>query len=491
MAWELRGINTDSAITLSQKALQLAKQRKWPQGRGQGHNNLGWFQYLKGDYTIAHRHLSKALTLWNRQGNKKKKAVTLGNIGNVYKSQGNYNRALEYYFKALKIDRNLDNKSGITADLVNIGNVYKSQGNYPKALEYYFKGVKKSKELDNKREVAIVLANIGIIYQAQGNYPKALEYYFKALKIDRKLDNKRGVAITLGNIAVVYNYQDNYLKALEYNVKSLKIDREIGNKRGIARNLGNIGEIYTILYEQPDSIRRRVLQATFPRLSSDDLKQSLLPRTASLLLDTALILQKKSMRIRKAIGDKNGLIYSYNSIGHILQVKGKYQGALHYYSRAYRGADSIGMLGQQKMAAKRLSEVYQEWGKPGLALKWYQRYTAHKDSLFNEQKQKEVGRLEARHKWQKKQIKDSLQHAKELRAQQLKHQHEIQQQRYMLYSAGAGLLLVLVFSGILYNRFRITQQQRDVIEQQNEEITSSINYAKHIQDALLSEEEKE
>jgi len=59
---------------------------------------------------------------------------------------------------------------------------------------------------------------------------------------------------------------------------------------------------------------------------------------------------------------------------------------------------------------------------------------------------------------------------------------------------------VLAFAGFMYNRFKVTQKQKVVIEQQkavvekahvlleekNEEILSSIRYAKRIQDALLT-----
>jgi serine phosphatase RsbU (regulator of sigma subunit) len=81
----------------------------------------------------------------------------------------------------------------------------------------------------------------------------------------------------------------------------------------------------------------------------------------------------------------------------------------------------------------------------------------------------------------------------------------------MLYSAGGGLLLILVFSGLLYNRFRVTRKQRDIIEEQketvelqkatveeqkqlveakNKAITASINYAQKIQSAILQADDE-
>jgi len=55
-----------------------------------------------------------------------------------------------------------------------------------------------------------------------------------------------------------------------------------------------------------------------------------------------------------------------------------------------------------------------------------------------------------------------------------------------------GLMLVMIFSGLLFSRFRITQRQKVIIEKQkaiveekNKEVTDSITYAKRLQDAIL------
>src|SRR6185312_4525219 len=54
------------------------------------------------------------------------------------------------------------------------------------------------------------------------------------------------------------------------------------------------------------------------------------------------------------------------------------------------------------------------------------------------------------------------------------------------------LLVVIVFSGLLLSRFRVTQRQKAIIEHQkqlveekNKDILDSITYAKHLQDAIL------
>ena len=79
---------------------------------------------------------------------------------------------------------------------------------------------------------------------------------------------------------------------------------------------------------------------------------------------------------------------------------------------------------------------------------------------------------------------------------------EKKRQQVIIYAVIGVLVLVLFFSLFLFNRFRITQRQKVIIEKQkehvdqayeklhekNKEVMDSINYASRIQRALLSSE---
>lgn len=51
-----------------------------------------------------------------------------------------------------------------------------------------------------------------------------------------------------------------------------------------------------------------------------------------------------------------------------------------------------------------------------------------------------------------------------------------------------GLLIVIVFSAFLFNRFTVTRKQKVIIEEKQKEITDSISFAKRIQIAILPPE---
>ena len=79
---------------------------------------------------------------------------------------------------------------------------------------------------------------------------------------------------------------------------------------------------------------------------------------------------------------------------------------------------------------------------------------------------------------------------------------EKKKQQIVIYAVAGLLVLVGVFAVFMFNRFRITQKQKAVIEEQkvlvdtayeslhekNKEVMDSIRYAKRIQTALITSE---
>jgi len=435
LASEICNNQPDKALVYAKNALELSKELDFTRGMAASYNNIARVFWMQGNYPKSLKNLHEKLNIYNELKDKKGIASSLGNIGSVYWNQGDYPKALKYYFKALKMDEELGNKNGIARHLGNIGVVYENQGDYPKALEYYFKSLKMKEELDDKRGIAIDLGNIGIVYYYQGDYSKVLEYFFKALKMRQELGNKSLIAIQLGNIGIVYKDQGdlstdnsvrqvNYSKALEYYSKALKMRQELGAKSLIASTLGNIGALYT---EQK-----------------------------------------------------------------------KYPEAERYLLRALEIADSIGALNHKMQLENSISKLYVKWAEASdrskrsdaykKAYEHHIEYSIAKDSLFNEEKSKEIGKLEAGFEYDKKLALEQAEHSK----QSAVAASESKRQKVVIYAVSGGLLLVVMFLILLFNRFRIKQKanielkaKNEIIEKQKNNIIDSIDYAKRIQQSIL------
>ncbi len=105
-------------------------------------------------------------------------------------------------------------------------------------------------------------------------------------------------------------------------------------------------------------------------------------------------------------------------------------------------------------------------------------------------------------KYEKKKLTDSLEFAKEQEVKDLaiaKQEAQLKQEKTQRIALYGGLLVIIIFAGFVYNRFRISQQQKkiielqkveveqqkEVVEEKNKEILDSIHYAKRIQAAIL------
>ena len=129
------------------------------------------------------------------------------------------------------------------------------------------------------------------------------------------------------------------------------------------------------------------------------------------------------------------------------------------------------------------------------AFKWSKMYILYRDSLVNEETKKKSIETSLQYEFDKKEIAAK---AEQERLDAIT-EEEKQKQKILIYAVAGVLLLVIVFSIFLFNRFRITQRQKEVIEKQkilvdrayeslhekNKEVIDSINYASRIQRALL------
>jgi serine phosphatase RsbU (regulator of sigma subunit)/Tfp pilus assembly protein PilF len=393
-------------------------------------------------------------------------ADSKNNLGFIYERMGNMQKALEQYSNSLTIQKRIGNKKEIATTLNSIGYIYEHQGDIPQALEYYSQSLKIREEIGNKKEIAVSLNNIGVIYSEQDESIKAIEYFKKSLKIREEVGDKKGIATSLNNIGTHYDRQKNGIKALEYYTKSLKIEEEIGHKEGIATSLNNIGYVYYYYYSD---------------------------------YSNAFKYYEKALKLQNESGDKEGVVVSLTDIGRIFIKQKTYNKALEYNLMGMKLAKDLGFPEIIKSSAKQLNTIYKALGDYKAALENYELYIAMRDSIINNENKKASIKSQLKYEYEKKAAADSVKVMEEKKVVALQFKQE-KTQRFALYG---GLALVLVFAGFMFNRFRVTQkqkniivlkeketlQQKHIIEEKHKEITDSINYAERIQRSFLATKE--
>jgi tetratricopeptide (TPR) repeat protein len=213
----------------------------------------------------------------------------------------------------------------------------------------------------------------------------------------------------------------------------------------------------------------------------------------------------RSLKIQEEIGDKQGAAFTLGNIGNIYKDKGQLDKALVYAKKELRLAEELNYPENIEDAARLMSQIFEKQGKGLQALEMFKLYVRMRDSLVNKENQKEAFKKEAQYKYEKQRAEDSVATAKDMLVKNVeieKQKAEISAKKSQQYFLFGGLGLLLVFAGFMYNRFRVTQKQKRIIEVQKQEVESqkhmveekqkeildSIKYAKRIQTALVTNE---
>ncbi len=403
------------------------------------------------------------------KGSKKWEGGGYNDLGNNYLSQANYQPSLDAFAHGMKLFEETGDKLHIANMYVNEGLVYEDMSDYPKSLECYQEAIKKYREMGDKADAEGEMGNVGIIYWYLNDYKKALEYAEEALKAYEAANDKLNIANTLSDMGLFYTKVPDYGKAMEYLNRAVDISREINNLQCLANTYGNISVVYGLQNDYARGIEYNM----------------------------------KCFGILKQIGDRNGMALTYINISsYYLKLK-RIGEAEQYSDSASDLGKKIGALDIQRDAHLSLSDIYMADGRFKDALDQYKKYTQLKDSVINDSKKREIMHKEMQFEYDKKSITDSIKNAEAAKVKDLEivaQKSEIKQQRTLQYALYGGLALVFVFSGFMYNRFRITRKQKVLIEKQklevekqkliveekNKDITDSINYASRIQRALLT-----
>ena len=305
-----------------------------------------------------------------------------------------------------------------------------------------------------KKSLANSYNNIGLIYYDQGNLEKALEYHEKSLDISEEIGDKKGMSFSYNNIGIIYKNQGNLEKALEYNEKSLDISKEIGDKKGIGKNYYNLG----IFYDDQGN------------------------------LEKALEYYEKSLEIYKEIGYKKEMSNSYNNIGIIYADQGNLEKALGYLLKAKIIFEEINIISGLDETAKALVELYEKLGNPQKALENHKLYVTIKDSLAKMDGIEKEKQRQFREQYLLEKQADSIKHANEIliqKAETIAKEEQLNSETQKRNGLIVISLLVLVSLGLVFTQLKKVRKGKALVEEKQQEITDSINYAKRLQQGIL------
>lgn len=350
----------------------------------------------------------------------------------------------------------------------NSGYIQYNQGNYNGALDQYTKSLKVLDKIKDKNGSLRTLINIGNVYADQGDQDKALTEFQKAFELANSIEDKDGMALSLINIGNILKTKNKIDLALEKYLDALMLTKETNDKIGLASCYYKVSLIYKLQNE----------------------------------LEKAIDYNNKSMEISSELNDKKGISVTLNNQAELLFLKNDLNNSFLLANKGLEISKELGYPEEIMNSSKILTQLYKKQNKPVLALEMYEQYIKMRDSINNKETRKAILQKQYQSEYEKKALADSLKTVEENKTMNLrieKQEAQIKQDRTQKFALYGGLLIVILFAGLMFNRFKVTQKQKELIEKQKElveeknhiiqekqtEIIASINYAKRIQTAQL------
>jgi two-component system NarL family sensor kinase len=369
-------------------------------------------------------------------------------------------QALAYGKEALEIATLLKYDNGLAASNNRIGIVYDVTGKYDKALEHYKTALTYSYKTDNKKSIASVLNNIGLIYWNLGNYDQALENYFKSLKVFEAIQNEKGIANTLNNIGLVYWDNKQLDKALEFQQQAIEARKKLNDEYGVGASLTNIALIHHDKKEYDKSIDYFNQSIIQKEKNKDEYGLSIALKGLGASYeslgktDEALKYFAKALEKKISVDDQNGIASTHLDISGIYIRAKKFDIALEHLKKAQQIAEQLNSFRLLYKVYNGLAICYSGKSDYKNAFQFQKMYSAAYDSMFNEQKSKQISELQTLYETEKKEQEIKLLN-RDIEINEL----QLKRKNLQLGWIGGISLIILLALGVFYQRYRIRQQK--------------------------------
>ena len=316
-----------------------------------------------GKDSLALVQYNQVLRIRKQTNNLKGQGTSYNNMALISYNRGDYRSALEFHEMASGIFEKLELTRNLINSLSNTGVVFLAISDYRKALEYFLKAAKTAEENDLTVN-GDIFTNLGLVYKNLNDLNLSEKYHRQAITFYKENGNLQMEALALSNLANVYQVRKKNDEARGLYLQAISINQKIGNERRLASDFSNYG-IFLKGNGEPDSAAYFLTQAKNHYSRSED------------KLNLSLVLLEFADLVKK---NQNGWVEAVRLQEHALGL-----------------AIQSESLIRQKDAWLALSESYERLNKPTKALDAFKNFTIFKDSIFNDENDREILRLQIEH----------------------------------------------------------------------------------------------
>ena len=376
-----------------------------------------------------------------------------------------------------------------------------SYQNLQKGIDYAQQSVELAEKLGCERQYCKVYHVIGAIYLDMAEQGKALNLFMKALSYGKKYNQYLELAYVYNSVGNFYAKQGEYRKGISYYLQAVESHKRAKSGKAVYTPYNNLSSSYLKLNRMDSAEYYIKLCVAFNETTQDDYRLTNNYLTLSEIYMDSKHKEKslgyafKSVEAARRLKDKYTLSRSLGQLGSAYYANSRDQEAISTFHEALALAHETGDITTSQSTVLLLSRLYEERGDFEHALSYYKQYKSFRDSVMNRENLEQIRSAEAKYENDKKQKEIEL-----LAEKQKLSAAESEKGRLYLYFAGAGIVGLGILLLLLFRNNRAKHkanrelesfnsrisEQKDLVEEKNREITDSINYAKRIQQSILT-----
>lgn len=332
----------------------------------------------------------------------------------------NTGQALPHLQEGLKCALRSKDVAIIVSGYNDVGNFYKSQDDAPQALLHYQEGLHAAEAHVSqlKPELLIYLnVNLASLYRIRKQLSQAEKHLQKGIRLAEQSRDTLLLGKCLYNRALLAYDRNNFNQAKSLHETSIRYLTQKGDSVAIARNL---------------------LQWSLIIKAEGDLNDALtkINRAYGMFVFAGFFKEAAaSLNVRNAV----------------YLLKGQKQSARQDGAEALAIGQRLQNVAIRRDAYLAISRADSALGDYRSAYEHFRQYTAYKDSLFNEEKAKEFGRIESKYQFDKEREAE-IRHQK---AEEARLQTETDRRNNLQYLTIFGIIIGLFIALYISGRFSI------------------------------------
>lgn len=352
----------------------------------------------------------------------------------ISQNQGAYSKAIDQYNEYLNHYSRLGDSLEVARALYGIGETYNLIGEYEKNMVIQNRILTIYKKENKKSDIANSLNSIGTIHSRLGNEAEAILMYEEANKIYDSLNLEIRYAMGLSNIAIVHVRTKAYDKAIPLFEKGLATTQRLNSDLHTAYILNNLGFTYAELNQN----------------------------------EKALNYSLKALDIRRTLPQKKSLFHSLDNVGYSYYKLGNYDQALPYFEEALGVATELQAKPLLMEVYKHISMHYKAKEKFEKAYFYNDLQYQMKDSIFNEEKTKQINELQTKYETAQKD-KEITVLTKENEIQEANSEKETTLRKALI----GGLIALGIIGVLLFYNMRQRLKNQKLLTKKNEEVNKA------------------